>query len=72
MVDRTPEEPPPVIVAVVGPPGVVPSTFIPLMIQVGKTTLIKSLVKKYSKHTLTQVTGPITVVSGIFSSSNFH
>ncbi|TGZ84100.1 DUF663-domain-containing protein [Ascodesmis nigricans] len=52
MVDRLPEEAPPVIVAVVGPPGV------------GKTTLIKSLVKRYSKHTLTTIQGPITVVSG--------
>ena len=35
-----------------------------LILQVGKTTLIKSLVRKYTKHTLTQVAGPITVVSG--------
>lgn len=52
MVDRTPEEPPPVIVAVVGPKGT------------GKTTLIKSLVRRYTKHTLTEINGPITVVSG--------
>ncbi|KAI5854048.1 hypothetical protein BZA05DRAFT_473363 [Tricharina praecox] len=52
MVDRLPEEAPPVIVSVVGPPGV------------GKTTLIKSLVKRYSKHTLTTIQGPITVVTG--------
>lgn len=53
MVDRTPDDdPPPVIVAVVGPPGT------------GKTTLIKSLVKKLTKSTLTEVKGPITVVSG--------
>lgn len=32
--------------------------------QVGKTTLIKSLVRRYSKHTLSEVLGPITVVSG--------
>jgi len=51
-VDRLPEEAPPVIVSVVGPPGV------------GKTTLIKSLVKRYSKHTLTTIQGPITVVTG--------
>ncbi|OLL24146.1 Ribosome biogenesis protein bms1 [Neolecta irregularis DAH-3] len=30
----------------------------------GKTTLIRSLVKRLSKHTLTTITGPITVVSG--------
>ncbi|CAG8467667.1 7381_t:CDS:10 [Ambispora leptoticha] len=52
LVDRTPVVPPPVIVAVVGPP------------KTGKTTLIKSLVKRYSKHNLTEVKGPITVVSG--------
>ncbi|KAK9366720.1 hypothetical protein V1509DRAFT_611323 [Lipomyces kononenkoae] len=52
MVDRTPEEPPPVIVAVVGPPGT------------GKTTLIKSLVRRYTKHTLSAIKGPVTVVSG--------
>ncbi|KAJ3398596.1 Glycoside hydrolase 2 (Mannanase, beta-galactosidase), partial [Chytridiales sp. JEL 0842] len=52
MVDRTPLEPPPVVVAVVGPPGS------------GKTTLIRSLVKRYTKHNLTEINGPVTVVSG--------
>ncbi|SCU93364.1 LANO_0E03686g1_1 [Lachancea nothofagi CBS 11611] len=53
MVDRTPEDdPPPVIVAVVGPPGT------------GKTTLIKSLVRRMTKSSLTEINGPITVVSG--------
>lgn len=53
MVDRTPDEaPPPVIVAVMGPPGT------------GKSTLIKSLVRRYSKYTISQITGPITVVAG--------
>lgn len=40
------------IVAVVGPPGV------------GKTTLLKSLVRRYTKQTLNDVKGPVTVVSG--------
>ncbi|KIL67991.1 hypothetical protein M378DRAFT_122310 [Amanita muscaria Koide BX008] len=53
LVNRTPEdEPPPVIVAIVGPPGV------------GKTTLLKSLVRRYTKQTLTDAKGPITVVTG--------
>ena len=53
---------PPMVVVVMGPP------------KVGKTTLIKvgflffpklqSLIKKYTKQTLTDVRGPITVVSG--------
>ncbi|KAH8596175.1 hypothetical protein B0O99DRAFT_621199 [Bisporella sp. PMI_857] len=50
-VDRIPDEPPPRLVAIVGPPGV------------GKTTLLKSLVKRYSKETLSNPQGPITVVS---------
>lgn len=53
MVDRTPDDdPPPIIIAVVGPPGT------------GKTTLIKSLVRRLTKTTLSEINGPITVVSG--------
>lgn len=51
LVDRLPEEAPPLVVGVVGPPGV------------GKTTLIKSLVKKYTKQTISQPQGPITIVT---------
>ena len=43
---------PPYIVAVVGPP------------KVGKSTLIRSLVKNYTRQNLRNVVGPITVVSG--------
>lgn len=43
---------PPLLVAVVGPPGV------------GKTTLIRSMVKLYSNRNLTSVRGPITVIAG--------
>ena len=43
-------ETPPTLVVVAGPPGV------------GKSTLIRSLVKLYTNHNLTTVTGPITVV----------
>ncbi|KAJ7175704.1 GTP binding protein [Mycena filopes] len=53
LVNRTPDsEPPPVIIAIVGPPGV------------GKTTLLKSLVRRHTKQTLNDVKGPVTVVSG--------
>lgn len=51
-VDRTPLEPPPVCVAVVGPP------------KVGKSTLIRCLVKNYTRQGVTTMQGPITVVSG--------
>ncbi|BGP44943.1 Glycoside hydrolase 2 (Mannanase, beta-galactosidase) [Rhodotorula kratochvilovae] len=43
---------PPVIVAVMGPSGV------------GKTTLIRSLVRRYTKNTMVDIKGPVTVVSG--------
>jgi ribosome biogenesis protein BMS1 len=44
--------PPPTLVVVMGPP------------QVGKSTLIRSLVKMHTNHNLTDITGPITVVMG--------
>mmetsp|Transcript_28798 Transcript_28798/g.44026 ORF Transcript_28798/g.44026 Transcript_28798/m.44026 type:complete len:1176 (+) Transcript_28798:155-3682(+) len=44
--------PPPTMVCVMGPPGV------------GKSTLIRSMVKMYTNHNLTTVTGPITVLTG--------
>ncbi|KAI1172733.1 GTP binding protein Bms1 [Nemania sp. FL0916] len=50
--DRSPDtEPPPRLVTIVGPPGV------------GKTTLLKSLVKRYTKETMSDPTGPVTVVT---------
>jgi ribosome biogenesis protein BMS1 len=51
--DRTVEgSEPPLVIVVTGPPGA------------GKTTLIKSLVRKYTKHSITSVMGPVTVVAG--------
>jgi ribosome biogenesis protein BMS1 len=41
-----------VLIAIVGPAGV------------GKTTLLRSLVRRYTKQTLYDAKGPITVVSG--------
>ncbi|KAH9268996.1 arf-GAP with GTPase, ANK repeat and PH domain-containing protein 9 [Batrachochytrium salamandrivorans] len=52
LVDRSPIDAAPFIVAVVGPP------------KTGKTTLIKSLVKRYTKHSLGEIHGPVTVISG--------
>ncbi|POY71498.1 hypothetical protein BMF94_5811 [Rhodotorula taiwanensis] len=43
---------PPVIVAVMGPSGV------------GKTTLIRSLVRRYTKNTMVDIKGPVTIVTG--------
>ena len=51
-VDRAPLEPPPVCVAVAGPP------------KVGKSTLIQCLVRNFTRQSLTQIQGPVTVVSG--------
>jgi len=52
LVDRTPLVPPPIVVAIVGPP------------KVGKTILLQSLVKNYTKQTINNVKGPVTLVSG--------
>ncbi|XP_017781271.1 PREDICTED: ribosome biogenesis protein BMS1 homolog [Nicrophorus vespilloides] len=52
LVDRTPLEPPPILIAVVGPP------------KVGKTTLINNLIKMFTKSPLSEVKGPVTIVTG--------
>ena len=54
LVDRSVEAAtaPPFVIAVVGPPGV------------GKSTLIQSLVKHWTKQNLGPVVGPVTVVTG--------
>ncbi|XP_050206240.1 uncharacterized protein LOC126655914 [Mercurialis annua] len=51
-IDRSYGEPAPYVVLVHGPP------------QVGKSLLIKCLVKHYTKQNLPEVRGPITIVSG--------
>uniref|UniRef100_A0A8C4H5U8 Bms1-type G domain-containing protein n=1 Tax=Dicentrarchus labrax TaxID=13489 RepID=A0A8C4H5U8_DICLA len=52
LVDRTPLEPPPVVIVVVGPP------------KVGKTTLIRCLIKNFTRQKLGDICGPVTIVSG--------
>jgi ribosome biogenesis protein BMS1 len=54
LVDRTPLEPPPIIVAVAGPKGT------------GKSTLIRSLVKRYSNQIIHEINGPVTIVAGLY------
>ncbi|XP_019098866.1 PREDICTED: ribosome biogenesis protein bms1-like [Camelina sativa] len=51
-IDRTYNEPPPFVVVVQGPPGV------------GKSLVIKSLVKEFTKQNVPEVLGPITIVEG--------
>lgn len=60
VVDRTPLEPPPIIVAVVGPP------------KVGKSTLMRGLIKNYTSQKLSDIKGPVTVVSGMYSFTSPH
>ena len=45
-------ESPPLVIAIVGPPGS------------GKSTVIRSLVKRYTRQTLHEIKGPITIVTG--------
>ncbi|MCP9264816.1 Ribosome biogenesis protein bms1 [Dirofilaria immitis] len=52
IVDRAPVEPPPIIVAIVGPS------------KVGKSTLLRCLVKHYVRHALSEIRGPVTIVTG--------
>lgn len=47
LVDRTPIEPPPYVVAIVGPP------------KVGKSTLLKCLIKNYTRQIINNINGPV-------------
>mmetsp|Transcript_24553 Transcript_24553/g.36613 ORF Transcript_24553/g.36613 Transcript_24553/m.36613 type:complete len:1220 (-) Transcript_24553:1727-5386(-) len=49
---RSEVDAPPSVIVVMGPP------------KVGKSTLIRSMVKMYCNHNLSSVTGPVTVVTG--------
>ncbi|KAF4520335.1 hypothetical protein B566_EDAN004395 [Ephemera danica] len=51
LVDRSPLQPPPILIAVVGPP------------KVGKSTLIQCLIRNFTKKPLTSIRGPVTIVS---------
>uniref|UniRef100_A0AC34R4H4 Coiled-coil domain-containing protein 86 n=3 Tax=Panagrolaimus sp. JU765 TaxID=591449 RepID=A0AC34R4H4_9BILA len=52
LIDRTPDEPPPLIVAIAGPS------------KVGKTTLLHSLIRHYVKAPINTIKGPFTLVTG--------
>uniref|UniRef100_A0A8R1DFS4 Bms1-type G domain-containing protein n=1 Tax=Caenorhabditis japonica TaxID=281687 RepID=A0A8R1DFS4_CAEJA len=52
MMDRKPLEAPPIIVAIVGPS------------KVGKTTLLRGLVKYYLRDGFGEINGPVTIVTG--------
>ncbi|XDV44358.1 hypothetical protein PO909_012651 [Leuciscus waleckii] len=52
LVDRTPLEPPPIVIVVMGPP------------KVGKSTLIRCLIKNFTRQKLSDICGPVTIVSG--------
>ena len=52
VVDRTPIEPPPIVIAIVGPP------------KVGKSTLLQCLVKNFTRQAISNIQGPVTIVSG--------
>lgn len=52
VVDRTPLEPPPIVVVVMGSP------------KVGKSTLIRCLIRNFTRQKLSEIRGPVTIVSG--------
>lgn len=51
VVDKSVEEPPPILIAVVGPP------------KVGKSTLINNLIRSFTRTNVTNINGPITIVT---------
>lgn len=50
-VDRASLEPPPIFIAIVGPP------------KVGKTTLMQNLIRNYTRQKINNISGPVTVVT---------
>uniref|UniRef100_A0A5F4W299 Uncharacterized protein n=1 Tax=Callithrix jacchus TaxID=9483 RepID=A0A5F4W299_CALJA len=52
VVDGTPLEPPPIVVVVMGPP------------KVGRSTLRRLLSRNFIQQKLTEIRGPVTIVSG--------
>uniref|UniRef100_A0A2K5Q787 Uncharacterized protein n=1 Tax=Cebus imitator TaxID=2715852 RepID=A0A2K5Q787_CEBIM len=52
VVDGTPVEPPPIVVVVMGPP------------KVGRSTLIQCLIWNFTRQKLTEIRGPVTIMSG--------
>lgn len=60
LVDRAEELPPPMVIVVMGPKGC------------GKSTLIRSLVKLYSSQNMTDIKGPVNVITGKKSRATFY
>lgn len=60
LVDRTPLEPPPIVIVVMGPP------------KVGKSTLIRCLIKSFTRQKLSDICGPVTIVSGQFFNTHIY
>lgn len=50
IIDTTPDEPPPIVIAIVGPS------------KVGKSTLINNLIRNFTRTNVTNISGPITIV----------
>ena len=78
LVDRSSELPPPIMVAVVGPPQVGKSTLIrwnsglcvpneTRLLKWTNSPRVRSLVKRYTKRNVGEIKGPITVISGRYS-----
>ncbi len=60
LVNKTPDAPPPYVVVVQGPP------------KCGKTTLIKSLIKHYTKQNVNDIQGPVTIVTAMHRRITFY
>jgi ribosome biogenesis protein BMS1 len=60
LLDRTPLEPTPIMVAIVGQP------------QVGKNTLLQALIKNSTRKNITSIQGLVTIVTGNALSVHYY